>query len=142
MPASRPTLTSAVTGAVKDFVGVGFASGFSVAQATAPVSTAAFWARLSAEAGCSGRKKYLAVLFMAAPITANQRKTLSAMSLAVFGFDLLDSAESVGIRPSNYLWGLFRRPPSVLHSRVANHRPLMKCVTALAGSQKIGPSNV
>jgi hypothetical protein len=90
---------------VNDFVGVGFARGFSVAQATAAAATAAFLARLSADAGCSGRKKYLVVLLMAAPITANQRKTLSAVSLAVSGFGRLDCAELVGIRPSNYLLG-------------------------------------
>src|SRR5271166_1388620 len=106
MPASGSTFTSAITGTVKDLVCVGFASGFSVAQATAPTSTAALLARLSAEGGCSGRKKYLVVLLMA----VNQRKRLSTMSLRVSAFGLLDCAESIGILPPKlFMSAFFRR---------------------------------
>jgi hypothetical protein len=95
---------------VKDFVGVGSTSEFSVAQATAPTSTAVLLAHLSVDGRCSARKKYLVVLLMAAPITVSQRKRLSTISLAVSGFGLLDRAESIGILPPIlFISAFFRR---------------------------------
>src|SRR6266568_2756458 len=105
---------------MKELSVAGFPAIFSVPMATTAVRSARPSIGFPSGAKSLRLKKYLIGLLRAAPITADKRKILSAKSPAGPRLGLLDSADSMVIRPFSLIMNR-AATARILDSRFAHH---------------------